>query len=64
MLSPQRFPNEATSSQKVCETRVCSGDQGGGPTLNQCYQIWNENEIFKIRFSNINYALHYCSNRL
>jgi len=51
---------EATSCQKVCATRLSTGNQGGAPTLGQwpqCYRVWNVIEIFKISDKNFNYAI-------
>jgi len=34
------------------------GDQGGEPTLSQCYWVWNEIGIFQIHSKNRSYALN------
>jgi len=47
----------------VCEYSLSSSDQGGDPTLSQCYQVSNGIEIFQISDRNLNYALNHRCNR-
>jgi len=50
---------EPTSSQKVCATSVCSGDQGGGQLAASVTEFDMKLTFFKKSIKNLNYALNH-----